>query len=78
MCRFGLLKVETHGVDAIAFATLLGRSVIKNMSQVPAAFLAVHLGASHAKGIVWAGADILRDHRIGEGGPAGSGIKFCI
>ena len=46
------------------------------MAQVSAAILAIHLGTA-AVG-VGACADVVDNHRIGEGGPTGSGIKLCV
>jgi hypothetical protein len=46
------LKTQRNGIDAIAFAGCLSRTVIEDMSQVSSTVFTNHLGSSHEERIV--------------------------
>lgn len=65
-------EVEADRVDAVTFATLVRRAVIKHVPEVAVAVLTKDLDAIHAQRTVGPRTDILGNSRVGKRWPPGA------
>lgn len=72
------LEIESQGVDAVAQAGLVARTVIEDVAQVRIAAVADGFDAAHPVAQVLAQADIAFVDHIPEAGPAAEGIVLGL
>ena len=78
-CRLDFfLQLKADRVYAVALAAFVRRAVIKDMSQMGAAFSADHFHAAYPQRLILPQFDVLPVRRFGETRPAGARIELRI
>src|SRR5579884_442801 len=75
---FFRLELQGDGVDAVAQAGGLARTVLEDVAEVRAAVFAGHFGAVHEERVVFMILDVLRVDGPVEAGPAAAGIELVF